>query len=185
VTHETPAIRASDADRERAVERLRTHVVDGRLTLEELAERVDRAYAARTVDELEELTRDMPELDAPRPSPRRASRRLISILGGVERRGRFRLAADTVAVAVLGGIDLDLREAEIESAESTLTIYTVLGGVDISVPDGVDVDVQGLSILGGKNVRTGRRPGAPGAPRLTIRAYTFLGGLSVKARPRA
>ena len=112
MTQDTPAIRASDAEREQAVEL------------------IDKAYAARTRDELEGLSRDLPETPtsaAPVPK-RKAPRRLVAVLSGLDRRGRWRLGSDTVAVAFLGGIDLDLRDAEIEAAESQLTVYTVLGG---------------------------------------------------------
>lgn len=185
MTQETPAIKASDAEREQTVELLRTHAVDGRLTLEEFAQRLDRAYTARTREELDQLTRDLPEHETParRAPTRRSTRRLVSILGGLDRRGRFRLASDTVAVTFLGGIDLDLREAEIEAAESQLTLYTILGGADIKVPEGVDVEVGGFSFLGGKDVRAGKGPLAPGAPRLVVRAYTVLGGVSIVTRP--
>ena len=74
MTHDASAIRASDAERDQAVERLRTHAVDGRLTLEEFADRVERAYAARTVDDLNELSSDLPET-TPAPAPRRPTQR--------------------------------------------------------------------------------------------------------------
>jgi hypothetical protein len=55
-----PRIRASDAQREEIVERMREQVGTGRLTLEEFSERAACAYRARTVGELAELTRDLP-----------------------------------------------------------------------------------------------------------------------------
>jgi uncharacterized protein DUF1707 len=185
VTQDTPAMRASDAEREQAVALLRAHAVDGRLTLEEFAERIDKAYEARTRDELDELRRDLPETPAPGAAvtKRKATRRLVAVLSGLDRRGRWRLGSDTLAVAFLGGIDLDLRDAEIEAAESQLTLYTLLGGADIKVPEGVDLEVGGFSLLGGKDVRGGTRPLGPGAPKLTIRAFTFLGGVSVTTKP--
>ena len=61
---ETPALRASDADRERAVVLLREHMVEGRLTLEEFADRMSTAYLARTTEELEHLSRDLPPVPA-------------------------------------------------------------------------------------------------------------------------
>lgn len=185
MTDETPAVRASDAEREQTVELLRTHAVDGRLTLEEYAERMDKAYAARTREELAVLERDLPQSTGTQGpvSARKSTRRLVAVLSGLERRGRWRLGSDTVAVAFLGGIDLDLREAEIEAAESQLSVYTVLGGAEIKVPEGVDLEVGGFSLLGGKEVRGGSRPVSPGAPKLTIRAFTILGGVSVTTKP--
>jgi DUF1707 SHOCT-like domain len=56
-------IRASDADRDRAAAALREHLVAGRLTIEEFDERLDRAYAAKTLGELDELMADLPTSD--------------------------------------------------------------------------------------------------------------------------
>ncbi|HLZ38209.1 MAG TPA: DUF1707 domain-containing protein [Mycobacteriales bacterium] len=56
-----PSLRASDDDRERVVARLREHCAQGRPSVEEFKERLDAAYAARTVGELALLTRDLPE----------------------------------------------------------------------------------------------------------------------------
>jgi hypothetical protein len=66
-----PRLRASDADRERTVEQLRRHHADGRLDLEEFSERMERAYAAKTMAELDELMTDLPRDTspaAPRPA---------------------------------------------------------------------------------------------------------------------
>jgi hypothetical protein len=59
------SLRASDADRDRVVEALGQHHVEGRLTAEELSERTDRAYAAKTLGDLDGLTVDLPELRRP------------------------------------------------------------------------------------------------------------------------
>ena len=189
MTSETPAIRASDAEREQTVGLLRRHSVEGRLTLEEFVGRIERAYAATTRDELEELTRDLPTADAP-PStavtparrPKRASRWIVSILGGTQRRGRWRLGGDTNVICVMGGAGLDLRHAEFEELDSTLTVVAVMGGAEIIVPEGVDVAVDGLALLGGKDFRPGKTVPPRGAPTVRIRAYAILGGVEVKAR---
>jgi uncharacterized protein DUF1707 len=70
-----PRIRASDADRDRVAEALREHHAAGRLTMEEFQERLDRAYAARTLGELDALTADLPAIDLyqlPIPAERHA-----------------------------------------------------------------------------------------------------------------
>src|SRR3954452_776871 len=66
-----PDHRASDAERETAAERLRVAAGDGRLDPDELEERLEAAYAARTVGELTKLTRDLPEGAAPAGKPER------------------------------------------------------------------------------------------------------------------
>jgi hypothetical protein len=63
------SLRAADADRERFVEALRQHHVDGRLTVEELEERTERAYAARTYGDLDALATDLPPLPSTGPAP--------------------------------------------------------------------------------------------------------------------
>ena len=62
------SLRASDTDREQFVEQLRRHHTDGRLTLEELTERTERAYAARTLGDLDALATDLPALHRPADS---------------------------------------------------------------------------------------------------------------------
>jgi hypothetical protein len=71
-------VRASDADREVAVEALKRHSAAGRIDSEELAERSGRAYAAQTLAELAEVTNDLPTAPAAAPRARR-SRRLPGI----------------------------------------------------------------------------------------------------------
>jgi DUF1707 SHOCT-like domain/Cell wall-active antibiotics response LiaF, C-terminal len=187
MTSETPAVRASDHEREQTVELLRRHSVDGRLTLEEFAGRMERAYDAKTRDELDELTRDLPETaSATAPTiartPKKVSRWIVSVMSGNEKRGRWRLAESTNVVCVMGGAELDLRHAELEALDSTITLVALMGGAEITVPEGVDVDVGGFAFMGGKEFRPGTTVPPPTAPRIRIRAYAVLGGIEVKTK---
>lgn len=189
---ENPDLRASDEDREAVVRGLKEHAVAGRLTLAELEERVDGALRARTRGELAGLTRDLPVLGAdtgaapaaatqrPRRSP---TRWLVSVLGGSDRTGRWRVGERLHTISLLGGNDLDLREAEIEGDEVTIVAVAVLGGSDIYVPDTVEVEVGGAAVLGGNDQRGSRRPPRPGAPLVRIQAYSLLGGIDVWRLP--
>ena len=91
---EVPALRASDADRDRAVALLRDHAAEGRLTLAEFTERMERAYLARTHDELEELGRDLPAPSAVVVSRRRPTRFLFSLFGSTEHFMQFEANAN-------------------------------------------------------------------------------------------
>jgi hypothetical protein len=177
-----PAVLASDAERERAVELLRRGSVDGRLTLEEFGQRMGAAYEARTRDELDELTRDLPTEAPTTTAPARRSRSvkwIVAVMGGANRRGRFRLGTHTNVVTVMGGANIDLRQAELDGPDVTITVISVMGGSNLIVPEGVDVDLSGLSIMGGRNYRRGRQPLPPGAPVVRVRAFSVMGGVSV------
>ena len=112
--------RASDAEREATVAHLREAAAEGRLDVEELADRIDAAYAATTRAELEPLTADLP---APTgavfaaPPERRATSFVLSIFGGSDRAGRWRVAERLRVVNIFGGADLDLREATLAAPD--------------------------------------------------------------------
>jgi hypothetical protein len=140
--------RVSDAERERVVLSLREHLLAGRLTLDEFSERVDTAYGARTGAELVKAREYLPEA-VPESGPRRKATRITTaFFGDVERRGRLRLRGRSLAVSVFADLDLDLREAEIDEPETTVTVVVGFGNVDVYLPEGVNVDVAGITVFG-------------------------------------
>jgi hypothetical protein len=178
------AVRASDAERERAVETLRAAAGEGRLTLQELVERLDQALDARTRGELVPLTADLP---APAVSPepgREGTRWTVSVMSGNDRKGRWRIAARSTVVNIMGGSDLDLRDALIDSPETVITVYSIMGGSDIIVPEGVDVQLGGFALMGGNDLELEGPPPQPGAPVVRVRAFSLMGGTDVKTKAR-
>ncbi|MBA2630151.1 MAG: DUF1707 and DUF2154 domain-containing protein [Thermoleophilaceae bacterium] len=180
-----PAIRASDEEREAVVARLRTAVGEGRLTLDELADRLDRALAAATRAELEPLTRDLPEQSAHSPGGK-ARRWIVGFMGGGDLRGRWRIASRCTVVNLMGGADLDLTDAVVEDSETEIRVLSVMGGSNIVVPDGVHVELSGFAFMGGNKLRLENAPPPPpGAPVVRVRAYSIMGGTDVKRRTTA
>jgi hypothetical protein len=108
---------------------------------------------------------------------------MVAIMGGSHRRGRFRAVGSINAVAILGGDDIDLRDAEIEGGELTVNVFAMLGGANIYVPDSVELEVGGFSLLGGNTELGSRRRPRPGAPVIRIRAYNLLGGATIFRTP--
>jgi class 3 adenylate cyclase len=178
------AVRVADADRDRTVTLLREHVVDGRLTLDEFSERVGRALQARTRGDLEATMTDLPALAAPQEeTARRSTRRShIAVMSGSQTKGRWRIGARTTAVAVMGGCEMDLRYAEIDSPEVVITAVAFWGGVKIIVPEGIDIVVEGFSLMGGRSVKVRDVPMVPGSPRIRIRGFAVMGGIEVRSR---
>ena len=176
-----PAVRASDAEREQVVAELREHSTQGRLTLEEFSQRVDEAYAAKTLAELEDVRRELPAVSAtPDTRPRRRAHRwLVSIMGGADRKGRWRVPRRMTALSVMGGCDLDFRQAQIEDDEVTIPVVSSMGGADIYVPEGIEVDLSGLSLMGGTDEHGRDAPPRPGTPLIRLRVFTLMGGTDV------
>lgn len=175
-------VRASDAERNAVVNLLSEHASAGRLTLAELEERVGLAYAARTRAELAELTQDLPQTSV---STRRGkiSRWFVAIMGGSTRRGKLRLSRRVTAIAIMGGDNIDLREAEIDGDELTITVLAIMGGAEIYVPDSVEVELSGTAIMGGNDERGSTRAPRPGAPLIRIRSFALMGGVEVWRLP--
>ena len=182
-SHEPAEMRASDQERDKAATQLGEHAAVGRLTLDELEERVSRALVAKTRGELEALTRDLPG-QADIPGVRRnAVRWMVAVMGGSRRRGRFRLHGAVNVVAIMGGDDIDLRDAELDGGQVTLNLIAIMGGSNIYVPDSVDVEVSGFSLMGGDNECGAQQPPRPGAPVVHIRSYNLIGGNNIYRLP--
>jgi len=185
VSEPDDALRVSDAERDATLRTLGDHAAVGRLTLDELEERSGRALTAKTRGELATLTSDLPAGGMPSlaPSAKKPVRWMVSIMSGSHRRGRFRAAGTINAVAIMGGDDIDLREAEIEGGELILNLYAFMGGAQIYVPDSVDLEVGGFSFMGGHEDIGSERPPRPGAPVIRIRVYNLMGGASIYRLP--
>jgi hypothetical protein len=186
---EPPDLRASDADRERVAEVLRHAAGEGRLTVDELDERIDAAFAARTHGELEALTADLPAASAHGVAsgaslpvkPGDGGRRwLVSIMGGHDRRGHWRVGETLTNVNIMGGSDIDLNDAELSAPETTLRVISIMGGADVRVPEGLDVRVSEFAFMGGNDVHLGSERPAPGGPVLHIKMFSLMGGTTIK-----
>jgi Domain of unknown function (DUF1707) len=128
-------VRASDAEREAAVERLRVATTEGRLTLTELTDRTEAAYTATTRGELVRITADLPAAAAtaaPVPATPGADREwVIAIIGDTKRQGRWRVERPLAALAVMGDVVLDLRGAEVPQGQVAIDATAVMGDVKV------------------------------------------------------
>jgi len=189
VSEPDDSLRVSDAERDEVVRSLGDHAAVGRLTLDELEDRSGRALTAKTRGELATLTSDLPrqagqaggsDLVSSRKKP---VRWMVAILSGSRRRGRFRVVGSINSVAIMGGNEIDLREAEIEGGELTVNLIAFMGGADVYVPDSVELDVGGFSFMGGHEEVGSERLPRPGAPLIRIRVYNVMAGASIYRLP--
>jgi hypothetical protein len=179
------AARGAAVIRASAAARLNEAVGDGRLTLGEFSERLDRAYAARTCGDLAPLTADLPARDPVR-GPGRLRRVMLGIFWDSRRAGPQPLEDEITAIALLGDAVIDLRQAKATSTGITIRAYALLNDVDVIVPEGVAVELTGVAVVGDhRNMAT---PVPPGTSRFAVKihGHALLGDIQIFHRnPRA
>jgi hypothetical protein len=149
------------------------------LTLDEFSERVELAYGAKVGQDLVRVRQDLPDAPSGRVGSRRKPTRVVAALfSHVVRRGRLRLRGWTLAFSVLGDIDFDLREAEIDGPHTTVNVVVALGNVDLYVPEGINVDVSGFALFGHRR-EWGSDTARADAPSVHIRALSCFGTVDV------
>jgi DUF1707 SHOCT-like domain len=184
----TSTMRVSAQERDETVQRLQTAFVEGRLNDEEFDARVRAALAARTRVELERLLADLPaphtrQAQPVRPAPvRRGDSLVIAVMGGAERRGRWRVPEQCTAVAMMGGCSLDLRAAQLSAPVITINVVAIMGGVEVIVPPGVRVEMHGLPLMGGWSNHVPDAELPPDAPEVHVRGFALMGGVEVRTR---
>jgi hypothetical protein len=182
-----PALRASDADREQTAELLRQAAGEGRLDVDELEERLSAVYATRTQRELDALVADvvvredrarLPRLPVTRGDG--GTRWLVSIMSGHDRKGRWRVGTNLNVVNIMGGSDIDFNDAELADDVVTVTVFSLMGGASIRVPEGINVEVSDFALMGGNDASIGDPLPDPGGPTLRIKLISIMGGTDVK-----
>ncbi|MBT2367001.1 DUF1707 and DUF2154 domain-containing protein [Streptomyces sp. ISL-10] len=193
-------MRASDSERERVAERLREAVAEGRLDMEEFEQRLEAAYTARTHGELAPLVRDLPPsgtiapVGAPAPAPASGrwaerigrpatSKGAFAFWGGFGRKGTWTIGRRFTAFTLMGGGEIDLREARFEDRETVITCVAVMGGVQVVVPPDLNVEVRGIGLMGGFGEH-GSVDGEPdpSAPRVIVNGVALMGGVGVERK---
>jgi Domain of unknown function (DUF1707)/Cell wall-active antibiotics response 4TMS YvqF len=180
-----------DAARERAVERLSIHYARDQLTLDELESRLERAYAARTTEALDAVLAGLPVL-SPSPSASAAlatkaprSRNYVAVWSGVVRRGAWVVPQHVNAVAIMGGVELDLRDATLSAGVTEIEVLAVMGGVVVTVPPTVRLECDGFAFMGGFEDQLNQpASGDPNAPVVRLTGLAFMGGVEARVLDR-
>ncbi|MGH3634696.1 DUF1707 SHOCT-like domain-containing protein [Mycobacterium sp.] len=179
--------RAADTDRIQVAHLLTDAAARGRLPMSEYEDRLTKAYAAQTYQELDRLRSDLlgssvgPRRGgACQPAP---STLLLAIMSAFERRGRWNVPNKLTTFALWGGGVIDLRYADFTSTEVEIRAYSIMGGQTILLPPEVNVDIHGHGVMGGFDHHvTGA--GTPGAPKVTVRGFSLWGGVGIKRKNR-
>jgi hypothetical protein len=191
-------LRISDDDRHKVAEVLREAAGEGRIDFEELDQRLDATYAARTYADLVPITLDLPVQTAAKlpaqpaaassPSPvvpGAAEEKHLVILSGLERKGVWVVPQRMIVNCFMGGVDLDLRRAQFAAREVVITVNAVMGGADIKVNPHTQVIMEGTGIMGAYSGPSDKTLPEldQNSPVVRIRGFALMGGVDVSRRP--
>ncbi|MDX6396491.1 MAG: hypothetical protein QOJ73_7554 [Streptosporangiaceae bacterium] len=175
-------VRASDADRDRAVDALAAASAEGRLSLEEYSERSEAALIASTLGDLASLTADLPAAGlpaAPHGDAAAIPEEITAVLGNESRKGPWVVPPHLAVRSVLGDCHLEMQHAVIGQHVTTIDATVRFGTVTIFVPDGINVRMTGRAVLGAKSSDLGGEP-QPGAPVIVVRCDVLCGAVTVR-----
>lgn len=166
--------------RARAMEAVTTAFENDLIGVEELERRM--ALAKRSGSDLE-LQGLIAASEAPHPrlvEQRPARSSALALFGSAHRSGRWTMPTQLNAAALFGSVEIDLREAQL-GPDSELNAIAVFGSVEILVPPDVEVEVEGVGILGSFEDRSDSpEPGS--TPRIRVTGLALLGSVEVRTR---
>jgi hypothetical protein len=170
-------LRVSHAEREHVAALLNEHFTEGRLTVDEYAERSDSASVATTRADLNRLLVDLPGAELVKG---REVLELTNTGGDLSRKGQWTVPPRIVVRSRFGNASLDFREARFTTPTVLVDVQISLGNLDIRLPKGATVDLDDArTTVGQINDKIGATP-APGTPHVVVRGGTGLGNITVK-----
>ena len=185
----TPAIRASDQDRDAVVQRLQQAFAERRLDDDEFDERMRAALTAKTSADLDRLTSDLPAAarggTGPAIPARSPGRWAVAYKNSIRRGGRWRVPGRLNVVIYKGQGWLDLRAAELTAPVTTVAAYAYKSRVDILVPPGVRVEMDGFGVSKGWSAEEDLESRLPhDAPTVHVRGTAYKGTIEARTKPR-
>ena len=186
--------------RERVVQEISAHFAADHLDVAELERRLDRVYAVRTRAELDALLVGLPALPVEsRPTAESAggslparrvepglavpkSQTMVAIMGGAGRSGLWTPPRRLNVFVLMGGGEVDFREARFGEPVAEITVAVLMGGLEIIVPPGVRVESNGFAIMGGFDLQMSDEAPGPDAPLIKVNGFVLMGGVDIKVR---
>lgn len=181
-------LRVSDADRDSVTEVLHTAYAEGRITLDEHAERTGAALQARTFADLVPLTGDLvPTAVRPmapaRPSELSEPDRVTALFSDSKRRGPWTVGRQLQVNVFFGDVELDLTEATFAGREVEISCTQCFGQITIRVRPGTTVRMDAVNALGDSSVKQVGPPEA-GEPTVVVRGTNIFGDIKVRGPRR-
>ena len=188
-------LRISDNDRQKVADVLREAAGEGRIDLEELDERLELAWGAKTYADLVPITADLHLPAHPQPAapvrrtpsgvPAVGHNSSVAIMGETKRQGVWAVPEHHSAFALMGSVVIDLRQAQLSARETQINASSIMGEVKIIVPAHMHVVVDGTPIMGDYTQGKDKVPAevGPDSPTVRVRGMALMGSVNVQRLP--
>lgn len=188
-------LRISDSDRQEVAEVLREAAGEGRIDLEELDERLELTWGAKTYADLVPITADLhlptqqpaaaPVRRPPTRVPAVGHNSSVAIMGETKRQGVWAVPEHHSAFALMGSVVIDLRQAQLSTRETQINASSIMGEVKIIVPAHMHVVVDGTPIMGDYTQGKDKVPAevGPDSPTVRVRGMALMGSVNVQRLP--
>jgi len=164
-------------ERDAAAARLSQARREGRLALAEFCDRLDAVYTADSAEVLDQVTGNLPAAAPVGIS----TPPVFSLFGDIVVSGRWRAGDEVRVRTVFGDAKLDFRDAISDDDVLHLYCATTFGDISLQVPDGVEVELTGLSVFGDRRLELAPVPRIPGTPLIRVHASTIFGDVRVRS----
>jgi len=186
--------------RQQVIDRLTDDFARDVIEVDEFEMRVDQAHRAASIEALDKVVVDLEPREASAPplsaelhptrtpasalaTNRSGKRWAVAVMGGVERKGGWRVPEVLRVVCVMGGAEIDFREVELPPGVTEVKVVCMLGGAEIIVPPDLAVECDGVAIMGGfQQVDRAPSRSDPDAPLLRVTGFAFMGGFAISTR---
>lgn len=190
---ERQLIGISKLARQKVIDQLKFSYANDYLDEHDFEKRMELATNTNSREILKELVDDLPAMEESGSSERQThesrvhindglvkeSGTLVGFFSGVSRKGQWHPPRNLKIVAVMGGVDLDFSEAEIPPGGMDIDVFCLMGGIDLRVPEGINVDAHPVAIMGGVD-HHGNSHYGNNAPTIRVRGFVLMGGVDVK-----
>ena len=189
-------LRISDTDRQKVAEVLRDAAGEGRIDLDELDERLELTWGAKTYADLVPITADLHLPAHPQPAqapvrrtpagvPAVGHNSSTAIMGETKRQGVWAVPEHHSAFALMGSVVIDLRQAQLSARETHINASSIMGEVKIIVPAHMHVVVDGTPIMGDYTQGKDKVPAeiGPDSPTVRVRGMALMGSVNVQRLP--
>jgi hypothetical protein len=190
-----PAAPLQQEAREKTIELLGQAFARDEIEVEEFEKRIELVIQAETTEQLRLLLADLPTAAVPVKREAAVPRRtlpadripahsvVVGIMSGGRRSGAWIPARVNLAVGVMGGCELDFRDAQLGPGVTEVWVLAIMGGVEIIVPPDLQVDCSGIGIMGGFDHRhPATSTTDPEAPVIRVTGVAIMGGVEVLVR---